>query len=126
MLDSYKTNHNMIIISTFCLILMIIIKDHIPQKTKEGIKEYSNILGFINYIENLDEHTLRQLTNQNPNFYYEMLPYTLIFNNTTSWIDKFQNIELQQPSWYSSYNSFEYEEFTLLLRKKLSNITNIK
>ena len=43
---------------------------------------------------------------QNPQYFYDILPYAYVLGISDKWIKKFETINLQAPNWYDSNTSF--------------------
>ena len=48
------------------------------------------------------------LINDDPNYFYDVLPYAQVLNVTNTWTDKFKDITLIPPSWYKSTAKFTF------------------
>lgn len=68
------------------------------------------VLGFKRFIETAELSQLNTLVEENPDYFYKILPYAYILGLTNKWAKHFENIPLRQPSWYngspSSYNDW--------------------
>ena len=63
---------------------------------------YGRILGFRDFIKTAEYDRLKMLSDENPQYYFNILPYAQIFGMSTKWTDKFSNIKIAQPGWYVS------------------------
>ncbi len=70
---------------------------------------YGRILGFRDFIKTAEYDRLKMLSDENPQYYFNILPYAQIFGMSTKWSDKFSNIKIQQPDWYVS--TYPYDPF---------------
>ena len=70
---------------------------------------YGRILGFRDFIKTAEYDRLKMLSHENPQYYFNILPYAQIFGMSTKWSDKFSNIKIEQPSWYVS--TYPYDPF---------------
>lgn len=73
--------------------------------TEYGLKVVGQLLGFREFIEKGEKDRLLFLMNENPDYYYECLPYALVFDLADEWADKFEGYLLNAPSWYSTYDT---------------------
>lgn len=48
---------------------------------------------------------------QDPTYFYDILPYTYVLEISDKWIEKFELISLQAPSWHDNPNSFDMIAF---------------
>ena len=53
----------------------------------------------------LAEHDkLVALVEQDPKYFYNILPYAWVLNVSDKWAKKFETIAIQPPDWYYGYN----------------------
>ncbi len=71
---------------------------------------YGRVMGFRNFIKTAEYDRLKALSDENPEYYFNIMPYAFIFGMSTKWSDKFADFKLPHPSWYDSgdndYNPF--------------------
>ncbi len=70
--------------------------------TKEGAVAKGRALGFKKYIEMCEVERLKMFAEENPNLFFDVLPYAYSFGLTDVWIKKFENIPLEIPEWVAS------------------------
>jgi hypothetical protein len=65
------------------------------------------ILGFRDFIRTAELDKLNELVEEDPEYFYHIVPYAYVFGLTSRWIKKFEDIEIVQPEWIitSSKNS---------------------
>ena len=69
-------------------------------RTDEGGKLYAQIMGFKHFIKTAEKDRLEALCDDNPSYFYDILPYAYVLNVSNVWIKKFENIALANPQWY--------------------------
>ncbi|HIS90954.1 MAG TPA: DUF2207 domain-containing protein, partial [Candidatus Faecisoma merdavium] len=99
------------IIGIICVLGMILCLVYLPKRTKYGNEMLGKIKGFKNFLETVEKEKLELLVMQNPNYFYDILPYTYVLGVSDKWIKKFETISLQAPSWYDSSNAFDVSSF---------------
>ena len=99
------------IIGIVCILGMLIFIKYLPKRTHFGNKILGKIKGFKNFLETVEKDKLEKLVNKNPEYFYDILPYTYVLNISDKWIEKFESILLQQPSWYDSNKEFNINTF---------------
>ena len=62
------------------------------RKTEYGEKITAQIQGFRNFLITAEKPRLEALVAENPNYFYNILPYTYALNVSKKWIKKFENI----------------------------------
>ena len=77
------------------------------RKTSYGEMISSKVLGFRNYLNTAEKNQLNQLVEDDPNYFYNILPYTYVLNISKKWIDNFgkknmPNIDLSALEYYEN------------------------
>lgn len=91
-------------------VIMYIIKV-IPKRTTYGNELLGKIKGFKTFLETAEKTKLEAMVMENPNYFYDILPYTYVLGVSEKWIEKFETISLQAPSWYDSSTGFNVNSF---------------
>lgn len=77
----------------------------IDKRTPYGIQMLGKLLGFKNFLAVAEKSRIEQLVDQNPTYFYDVLPYAYVLGVTDKWSEKFEGIAMQPPEWYrSGYN----------------------
>ena len=90
--------------------IMYVIKV-IPKRTIYGNELLGKIKGFKTFLETAEKAKLEAMVMENPNYFYDILPYTYVLGVSEKWIKKFETISLQAPSWYDSPTGFNVTSF---------------
>ncbi len=72
------------------------------QRTKKNVELMGRILGLKNFIEAAELDRINTLVEENPNYFYNVLPYAYVMGLTDKWAKNFEHITITQPSWYTS------------------------
>ncbi len=100
------------IVSVISIIVLIIFRALIPKRTKYGNEILGKIKGFKNFLETAEKGQLEALVNQNPEYFYNILPYTYALGVSDIWIKQFETITIQTPNWFvSSSRTFNINDF---------------
>lgn len=67
-----------------------------------GAKQKGETLGFKNFIELCEVDQIKAFAEENPSYYFDVLPYAYVFNLSNVWIKKFENINLTTPDWITT------------------------
>ena len=70
--------------------------------TPYRIEMMGRLLGFREFIETAEKSRLEHLQHDDPNYYYAILPYAMVFGLSDKWAKQFQNIQVEKPDWYDS------------------------
>lgn len=111
------------IIESICLVLLIFFLGVIKKRTKYGTEMLGKIKGFKNFLETVEKPQLEELVMENPEYFYNVLPYTYVLGISNKWIEKFKDITLKAPSWYYGYENFESYSFYRFLNFTYSSIS---
>ena len=76
--------------------------------TTQSAVMQGRILGFRSFIQVAEYDQLKRLSDENPQYFYGILPYAAVMGLQTKWAKKFTNIPLQAPDWYVYNGSFNY------------------
>ena len=85
----------------FGAIFLVIISYFTQQMTEYGHEKYERVLGFRHFMLTAEKDWLERLANDDPEFFYDRLPYALVLGVSRVWIGKFANSVAAPPSWYS-------------------------
>ncbi len=72
----------------------------VPVRTKENKIMQGRIAGFKDYLTKVEKAKLEQLVNDDPTYFYDILPYAYVLGVADTWIKKFEDISMPQPVWY--------------------------
>jgi uncharacterized membrane protein len=86
------------IISNIISILLIIFN---KKRTEEATKYYNKLRGFKEYITKVEKNKLETLVKENPNYFYDILPYAYVLGVSNVWSKKFESIAITPPTWYT-------------------------
>ncbi len=72
------------------------------------------VLGYKEFIVTTEEDKIEEMLKENPELYYEVLPYAQVLGVTKEWTDKFEKLTLPPPTWCSG--NFTFFDYWLLNR----------
>lgn len=70
------------------------------KRTDRSIALMGKIIGLRNFIEAAEADRINALVEENPSYYYDILPYAYVLGVTDKWAKNFEHIRIEQPSWY--------------------------
>lgn len=112
------------LIHSACMVLLIIFLAIIKRRTKYGREMLGKIQGFKNFLEMAEKPRLEQLVMEDPEYFYNILPYTYALGVSDKWMKKFEDIALEAPHWYYGYTSFSTHSFNSFMNSTYSSISN--
>ncbi len=83
-------------------IFLLIMTSYLVKKNSEGNKMLSDLKGFKQFIKVAEENKLKMLLNDSPNYFETTMAYAVAFGLFDQWAKKFEALNLQPPSWYTS------------------------
>ena len=92
------------ITSTVAVILLQLLY----KRTKLGNELLGQALGFKRFLTLAKKEELETLIDENPNYYYDILPYANVLNVSNKWSDRFAGISIGSPTYI--YTSEEMNE----------------
>lgn len=98
------------IICCICIISSVFL----ISKTKSYKEQLNQIVGFKNFILLAEKDRLEMLLEDDPQFYYHVLPYAQVLGVSDKWEEKFEDITVAPPKWVTSSTLDNIIEFHLL------------
>lgn len=95
-----------------------------PLYSKNGAITKGRVLGFKNYIKMCEVEQIKMFVSENPNYYFDVLPYAYVFGLTNVWMEKFKTIEVKMPEWLLSDTSsvWDYVLFNSMFMRFNTNL----
>ena len=106
------------------LIALLILYYLMPKRNKYGVSILGKIKGFKNFLETAEKEQLEAQVNQNPKYFYDILPYTYVLGVSDTWIKKFETIAIEPPDWYTGDSAFNYITFSTFMSSTMINATS--
>lgn len=70
------------------------------SRTKYGAELLGQVLGFKEFIRVAEKDRLEKLVEENPQYFYDILPYAYVMGLSKKWAKKFEGIAVEKPQWY--------------------------
>ena len=93
-----------------CLVLF-------PKRTPYGNEILGKIKGFKTFLEVAEKDQLEVMVEENPNYFYDILPYTYVLGISNKWIKKFESLAVEEPDWYRGSRPFNMHNFNRSLNR---------
>ena len=115
---------NLIIIIALLALNSIILRKF-NVRTELGMKKLGDIIGLKTFIEVTEKERLEMLCKENPELFYNVLPYAYVFGIYDDWCKKFEGIVVKMPDWYESdANLIDFIVISTLLRGTMINFSS--
>ncbi len=106
-------------------IIITLFAMNIPKRTPYGIEMLGRIRGFKNFLETVEKEKLEMLVQENPTYFYDILPYTYALGISNLWIKKFETIAIQEPNWYySDLTNLKHCTVIDCMRNTMNSVSN--
>ncbi len=112
---------------TFNLPLAIVISIFgriMPRKTLEGINAANTAKSLRNFLTSQERQLNFQSNNQM--MFEKLLPYAVALGVEKQWANRFEQLDIQQPTWYQGYSNqaFHMEDFSHSLRSSVQSFNS--
>ena len=97
----------------------------IPKRNQYGRELLGRIKGFKTFLETAEKPRLEMLVAENPEYFYDILPYTYALGVSDVWIKQFETISIVPPTWYDSTSDFDINNFSSFLDSTISSATSV-
>lgn len=87
---------------------------HISRRSRYGSERLAEALGYKEFIDKVEKDRIKALSEEDPEYFYHVLPYAMVFGLADSWADRFRDIPITEAKWYSSpypFDPFIYSSF---------------
>ena len=122
--DSFLT----LILSHLLALILMYMSGNVLTRTEASVKNLGKILGLKNFILYTEKDRMEMLVKDNPQLFYDILPYAYALNVTDVYCEKFDGINLTTPEWYVSdmliINDFHSLFLLSTLDRTLSSTTS--
>ncbi len=96
----------------------------IRKRTDEAVDILGKINGFKNFLETAEKDKLEALVDNDPAYFYNILPYAYVLGVSDKWMKKFESIAVEPPQWYYGYYPYNYIVFSHFMRDTMNSASN--
>jgi uncharacterized membrane protein YgcG len=100
-----------------------IIIPFIIKKSDAYSDTLDQLTGFRDFILNAEKDRLELLLKDNPQYYYDVLPYANVLGVSDIWMHKFDSLKVEPPYWYYSNRPFNILLFNSHFRSSMNHIS---
>lgn len=111
-------------VGLICILGMVLFMKAMPKRTPYGNEMLGKVKGFKNFLETAEKGRLETLVMDDPEYFYNILPYTYVLDVSDKWIKKFETISLQAPNWYSSSSDFNAATFGSFMTSTMASASS--
>lgn len=114
----------MYIVGVICIAVILLFAKIMPKRTPYGNEILGKLRGFKTFLKTAEKPQLESLVKQNPEYFYNILPYTYALGVSDVWINQFETIALRAPDWYSSTDEFNMHTFGNFMNTTMKSATS--
>ncbi len=74
------------------------------KRTPFGNEVLGRVRGFRHFLDTAEKNQLEMLVEEDPTYFYDILPYAYVLGVSSKWIRKFDGIAMEPPQWYYGYD----------------------
>ncbi len=108
-------------IGYICILGIMFFGSIMSKRTAYGNQMLGKLKGFRNFLETAEKDRLESLVMNDPSYFYNILPYTYVLGVSEKWIEKFETIAIQPPSWYSGSTTFNMHSFGTFMNSTMQS-----
>lgn len=99
---------------------------YMSKRTPYGTEILGRIRGFRTFLDTAEKERLEVLVNEEPQYFYDILPYTYVLDLSDKWMKKFEGITVEPPDWYygSNHSMFDMVMFHHFMTSTMSQATS--
>ena len=88
----------------------------VRHRSETYIKALGDLLGVKNFLEVAEKDKLEMLLEENPQYYYDILPYANVLGVSDKWENKFKELTIQPPAYVSGPDLIDLHIYASLVR----------
>ncbi len=85
-------------------------------KTDSYTDLLGKILGFRDFIKTAELDKLNELVEEDPQYFYHIMPYAYVFGLSNKWIKNFEDLPVVTPDWYRGARGFDRFDYYMMGR----------
>ena len=113
---------SLLVLAAFCTIAVLTVFSFIARKrTARGTDLLGKILGLKDFIKRAELDRIKMLVEENPQYFYNVLPYAYSLGLSEKWAKNFTEIVTPPPAWYRGNTSYGSNFTPVLFASSLNN-----
>ena len=85
-------------------------------KTDQYTDLLGRVLGFRDFIRTAEIDKLNELVEDDPQYFYHIMPYAYVFGLSNKWIKNFEDLPVTAPHWYRGPRGFDRFDYYMMGR----------
>lgn len=113
-------------VGVVCVAVMLVCAAMLPKMTEYGYNMLGRVKGFRNFLVTAEKDRLEALVMDDPQYFYNILPYTYVLGISQKWIEQFESINLKEPDWYDGNGMFDIFVFDHMMSSTMGSMMQKK
>lgn len=107
-------------------VLNALLAAFMKKRTKKCAERMGYLIGLRDFIETAELERMQMLADDNPNWFYHIMPYAYVFGLSDVWMKKFEQIAVPAPDWYvNTTGRMDAFDFYLFHRCMMHNLQTV-
>lgn len=95
-----------------CVMLIVsVLIGRLIVPTAYKLDKLGKLLGLKEFIKTAEIEKLNMLIDENPEYFFNVLPYAMVFGLSDHWSKQFKALKIKPPSWYICYDVMYFNSF---------------
>ena len=103
-------------------IALFFIYPYFEQYTQKGREYLGRLRGLKQYIEVAEKDMMEAMVKENPTLFYDVLPYAYVLGVSDVYMEKFEGIPLQSPTWIVADNALSLYMTIYLMNRSMATL----
>lgn len=122
MRSQFVSFYDSVIMSIIYSLMMLVIP-FTQKRTPYYHSVINELTGFKVFLVEAEKDRLEMLLKDNPQYYYDILPYANVLGVSDEWMNKFKNLTIERPIWYYSPRPFSIIIFNRSFRRTYNTMS---
>ena len=96
-----------------------------PKRTPFGNEMYGKLIGFKRFLETAEKPQLESLVMKNPEYFYNILPFTYALGVSDIWVSQFETLAIEPPNWYDTHGNFNMHSFRNFMDSTMTSVATV-
>jgi len=106
------------------LSLLSYLSDRAVYDTEYRTQVMGELLGLRDFIQTAEMPKLKMLVDEDPEYFYNVLPFAMVFGLSDKWADLFKDIKIETPDWYYPVAGHSYATSSLMAQAISANVSH--
>ncbi len=113
-------------VSLIGVLLLGVLATVSKRRTKLGDWYLERLIGLKEFIKATEKDRIKLLADENPRYFYHILPYAMVLGVTDRWAKHFETITVEPPSWYqtTTYGAFAAARFAQDIESGMKTVSS--